>query len=57
MDFMRGAVPSRDLGQAVKRLCGMSVKEVTVELLGVHGEREARNSLLQKPSGLRPREL
>ncbi|XP_063265731.1 ectonucleoside triphosphate diphosphohydrolase 2-like isoform X2 [Prinia subflava] len=31
MDFMRGMGPSPDLGQAVKRLCGMSVKELTGE--------------------------
>ncbi|XP_014736589.1 PREDICTED: ectonucleoside triphosphate diphosphohydrolase 2-like [Sturnus vulgaris] len=31
MDFMRGTVPSPDLGQAVKRLCGMSVQELTRE--------------------------
>ncbi|PKU32140.1 hypothetical protein llap_17555 [Limosa lapponica baueri] len=31
MDFLRETVPSPDLGQAVKRLCGMSIKEVTVE--------------------------
>ncbi|XP_005442058.1 ectonucleoside triphosphate diphosphohydrolase 2-like [Falco biarmicus] len=28
MDFMRETVPSPDLGQAVNRLCGMSVKEL-----------------------------
>ncbi|KAF4801656.1 ectonucleoside triphosphate diphosphohydrolase 2-like protein [Turdus rufiventris] len=28
MDFMRGTAPSPDLGQAVKRLCGMSVQEM-----------------------------
>ncbi|XP_049688895.1 ectonucleoside triphosphate diphosphohydrolase 2-like isoform X2 [Accipiter gentilis] len=28
MDFMRETVPSPDLGQAVNRLCGMSVKEM-----------------------------
>lgn len=57
MDFMRGTVPSPDLGQAVKRLCGMSVKEVTVEELSVQGGWEARNSLLQKPLGLGLTEL
>ncbi|XP_005055485.1 PREDICTED: ectonucleoside triphosphate diphosphohydrolase 2-like isoform X2 [Ficedula albicollis] len=31
MDFMRGAVPSPDLGQAVERLCGMSVPELIRE--------------------------
>ncbi|XP_054077072.1 ectonucleoside triphosphate diphosphohydrolase 2-like [Rissa tridactyla] len=31
MDFMRETVPSPDLGQAVKRLCGMSVKELVKE--------------------------
>ncbi|KAL2297968.1 hypothetical protein Nmel_016927 [Mimus melanotis] len=31
MDFMRGTVPSPDLGQAVKRLCGMSVQELIRE--------------------------
>lgn len=31
MDFMRETVRSPDLGQAVNRLCGMSVKEVTGE--------------------------
>ncbi|KAF2981290.1 hypothetical protein EK904_008878 [Melospiza melodia maxima] len=27
MDFLRGTAPSADLGQAVQRLCGMSVQE------------------------------
>ncbi|XP_074702072.1 ectonucleoside triphosphate diphosphohydrolase 2-like [Strix aluco] len=31
MDFMRETVPSPDLGQAVDRLCGMSVKELVKE--------------------------
>ncbi|XP_066419203.1 ectonucleoside triphosphate diphosphohydrolase 2-like [Molothrus aeneus] len=31
MDFMRGTAPSPDLGQAVQRLCGMSVKELVRE--------------------------
>ncbi|XP_009963599.3 ectonucleoside triphosphate diphosphohydrolase 2 [Tyto alba] len=31
MDFMREAVPSPDLGQAVNRLCGMSVEELVKE--------------------------
>ncbi|KAM6372457.1 ectonucleoside triphosphate diphosphohydrolase 2-like [Pluvialis apricaria] len=31
MDFMRQTVPSPDLGQAVNRLCGMSVKELVKE--------------------------
>ncbi|XP_010181568.1 PREDICTED: ectonucleoside triphosphate diphosphohydrolase 2-like [Mesitornis unicolor] len=31
MDFMRQTAPSPDLGQAVNRLCGMSVKELTKE--------------------------
>ncbi|XP_009091765.3 ectonucleoside triphosphate diphosphohydrolase 2-like isoform X1 [Serinus canaria] len=31
MDFLRGAAPSPDLGQAVQRLCGMSVKELIRE--------------------------
>ncbi|XP_076211523.1 ectonucleoside triphosphate diphosphohydrolase 2-like [Aptenodytes patagonicus] len=31
MDFMRETVPSPDLGQAVNRLCGMSVKELVKE--------------------------
>ncbi|KAM9370767.1 ectonucleoside triphosphate diphosphohydrolase 2-like [Phaethornis superciliosus] len=31
MDFIRATVPSPDLGQAVKRLCGMSVKELVKE--------------------------
>ncbi|XP_051663955.1 ectonucleoside triphosphate diphosphohydrolase 2-like [Manacus candei] len=31
MDFMRETVPSPDLGQAVKRLCGMSLKELVRE--------------------------
>ncbi|XP_071309911.1 ectonucleoside triphosphate diphosphohydrolase 2-like [Agelaius tricolor] len=31
MDFMRGTAPSPDLGQAVQRLCGMSVKELIRE--------------------------
>ncbi|XP_054249574.1 ectonucleoside triphosphate diphosphohydrolase 2-like [Indicator indicator] len=31
MDFMRETVPSPDLGQAVSRLCGMSIKELAEE--------------------------
>uniref|UniRef100_A0A8C6IPA9 Uncharacterized protein n=1 Tax=Melopsittacus undulatus TaxID=13146 RepID=A0A8C6IPA9_MELUD len=31
MDFMRETMPSSDLGQAVNRLCGMSVKELVKE--------------------------
>ncbi|KAM9521799.1 ectonucleoside triphosphate diphosphohydrolase 2-like [Guaruba guarouba] len=31
MDFLRETVPSPDLGQAVNRLCGMSVKELVKE--------------------------
>ncbi|XP_057894386.1 ectonucleoside triphosphate diphosphohydrolase 2-like [Melospiza georgiana] len=31
MDFLRGTAPSADLGQAVQRLCGMSVKELIKE--------------------------
>ncbi|XP_071430579.1 ectonucleoside triphosphate diphosphohydrolase 2-like isoform X2 [Pithys albifrons albifrons] len=31
MDFMREAVPTPDLGQAVQRLCGMSTKELVRE--------------------------